>query len=64
MDDIIKFEKFLKDNNQKEFDTPTALTGLGGKHYFFKYINNPNVKNTSNSFGPNSKIDIKNDGGC
>lgn len=64
VDDINKFNQFLKENNQNEPDTVSAISGSGGKHYYFKYIDNINIKNNSNSFGKGSKIDIRSNGGC
>lgn len=64
VDDIDKFKSLLKQYSQNEPNTVWAISGSGGRHYYFKYTNNPNVRNTSNSFGKDSKIDIRNDGGC
>jgi P4 family phage/plasmid primase-like protien len=65
IDNVNHWEQFLKNHNQKEPVTVTAISGSGGKHLFFNYTDDlDNITSSDHKFGADFDIDVKTNGGC
>ena len=65
IDNMEHWNNLLDNNNEKEPDTVSVVSGSGGKHYYFKYDKEfENITSKDHCFGKEYDIDVKTNGGC